>query len=102
VSTGPDVFVTDHGAGAGKRPGTRPPQVRLVPEGYVDEYSVGARSRYGGKCFVTVRGLFDELETACGEQFSRRSAELLAVVSNQNPVGHLMHSWWAAVLAAIW
>jgi hypothetical protein len=60
---------------------------------YVEEYSVGVRLGYGGKCFVTVRGLFDELETACGEQFSRRSAELLAVVNNQDPVGHLTHSW---------
>src|SRR5215467_5868232 len=49
---------------------------------YVEEYSVGARSGYCGKCLVTIRGLFDELETACGEQFSNRSAELLAVVSN--------------------
>jgi len=60
---------------------------------YVEEYSVGASPGYGRKCFVTVVGLFDELETACGEQFSRRSAELLAVVNNQDPVGRLTHSW---------
>ena len=52
-------------------------------------------------CFVAVRGLFDELETACGEHFSRRSAELLAVGSNQDPVDHLTHCWQSAVLAAI-
>ena len=59
---------------------------------YVEEYSAGARPGYGRKCFVTVVGLFDELETACGEQFSRR-AELLVVVNNQDPVGRLTHSW---------
>jgi hypothetical protein len=52
-------------------------------------------------CFVAVRGLFDEIETACGEHFGRRSAELLAVGNNQDPVGHLTHSWLAAGSAAI-
>jgi hypothetical protein len=60
---------------------------------YVEEYSVGARPGYGGKCFVTVRGLFDEFEAACGEQFSRPARNFWPSSTIRIRLAYLTHSW---------
>jgi hypothetical protein len=62
-----------------------------VWKAYVQEYPARTPPGHGRQRLFTVPSLFEQVETACGEQFSRHHTKARAVVNNQDPNGHVTY-----------